>query len=162
MDDEYQKECESLQRIENALRMKRKLVFEKNQEDLMLEDQCLHELTKQEKTLNQKIESVQQKQEDLEAAIKWPESRNESVESLMELHCTYKKTFDECEDQLFSNNKKLDDLKRQREQRDRIHADFVWQSLREVEDLQNKWYELRQKRQRKTDTEPFPHVSHLV
>jgi len=149
MDDEYQKECESLQRIENALRMKRKLVFEKNQEDLMLEDQCLQELTKREKTLNQKIESVQQKQDDLEAAIKRHESRNESVEKLIKLQCMYKKTFDECEDQLFSTNKKLDDLKLQREQRDRTHADFVWQSLREVEDLQDKWYELRQKRQRK-------------
>jgi hypothetical protein len=150
MDDEYQKECESLQGVENALRMKRKLVFEKNQEDLMHEDQCLQELTKQEKTLNQKIESVQQKQEDLEAAIKRHESRKKSVERLMKLQCTYKKIFDECEDQLFRTNKKLHDLKLQSEQRDEAHAYFMAQLFREVEDLQNKWYELRKKREKES------------
>jgi len=162
MDDEYQKECESLQGVENALRTKRKLVFEKNQEDLKHEDQCLQELTKQEKTLNQKIESVQQKQEDLEAAIKWHESRNESVERLMKLQCEYQQKFNEHENQLFHTHYKLDKIMQKSKQRDKAHAYFMWQSLREVEDLQNKWYELRQRGRGKTDTEHSLYVSHLV
>jgi hypothetical protein len=147
MENEYQKECESLQGIENALSMKCKLFLKKNREDLMHEDKCLQELVKNEKTLYQKIESVQQKQETTEAAIKRHASRNESVEKLIKLQCTYKKIFDEYEDQLFSTNKKLHDLKLQSEQRDAAHAYFMAQMLREEEDLQNKWYELRKKRE---------------
>ena len=163
MEAEYQKECESLKQIENTLKMKRKLVFEKNQQDLMHEDQCLEKLNKEEKTLYQKIESIQQKQDNLEAAIEKQQQRNESVERLMQLQCKYQKTFNEREGQLCSTHKKLHDLMLQRQQRDSTHADFVRQSFCEVEHLQNKWHDLRQKheqasqerekRQRMTDTD---------